>query len=176
MRAGRSWHGPCVIGETSPDNPQTIPTHRTRFHRSPAMNTLIRKTVLTLSASLALVTLVAVSAAVAQSRLVLVDPDSGPDYCPPQLPEFGFAGFSVHGVGERVTFVRWGGLAAQLGLEPGDMILSMNGFPLNYHGSWTDALSEAVANGGWVQLRVRDVRTGIIAYRQTFVGGGEGPI
>ncbi|MEX0611700.1 MAG: hypothetical protein WD738_08685 [Pirellulales bacterium] len=139
------------------------------------MNTLTHKTVLTLFASLTLVIFAAVPAA-AQSRLVLVAPESdpgfAPDYC---LPQFGFSSFNIHGVGERVTFVRWGGLASQLGLEPGDMILSMNGYPLSYHGAWNDALSQAVYNGGWVQLRIRDVRTGVLAYRESYVGGS-GPI
>lgn len=137
------------------------------------MNTLTRKTVLTLLASLTLVAFAVVPAA-AQSRLILVAPESdpgfAPDYC---LPQFGFSSFNI-GVGERVTFVRWGGLASQLGLEPGDVILSMNGYPLSYHGAWNDALYQAMVDGGWVQLRVRDVRTGLLAYRQTFVGGGGG--
>ena len=134
------------------------------------MNTLTRKSVFTLSTSLAVIAVVALSAGASQPKALLLAP--GPDNC---LPEFGFASFNIYGVGERVTFVRWGGLASQLGLEPGDMILSMNGFRLNYHGAWNDALSYAVANGGWVQLTIRDVRTGHLAYRETFVGGG-GPI
>jgi hypothetical protein len=147
--------------------------HRTRFYRRPAMNALTHKTVLTLLASLTLVGFAALPAA-AQSRLILVDPESdpglAPDYC---LPQFGFSSFNI-GVGERVTFVRWGGVASRMGLEPGDVILSMNGYRLNYHGAWNDALYQAVAGGGWVQLRIRDVRTGIVANRQTFVGGGIG--
>jgi hypothetical protein len=135
------------------------------------MNALTRKTAFTLSASLVLIALVAMPAA-AQPQPLLLAP--GHDYC---LPQFGFSSFNIRGVGDRVTFVRWGGLASQLGLEPGDMILSMNGYPLSYHGAWNDALSQAVVNGGWVQLMIRDVRTGYVAYRETFVGGsGGGPI
>ena len=137
------------------------------------MNTLTRKTVFILSTSLILVAVVALSANASQPKALLLAPE--PDYC---LPEFGFASFNIAGVGERVTFVRWGGLASRLGLEPGDMILSVNGYPLSYHGAWNDALHEAVANGGWVQLTIRDVRTGFLAHRQTFVGGDHvvGPI
>jgi hypothetical protein len=137
------------------------------------MNTLTRKSVFTLSASLVLVAFAALSAGASQPKALLIAPQ--PDYC---LPEFGFASFNIAGVGERVTYVRWGGLASQLGLEPGDMILRMNGFPLSYHGAWNDALSQAVANGGWVQLTIRDVRTGFLAHRQAFVGEGHvvGPI
>ena len=77
-----------------------------------------------------------------------------------------------------MTYVKWNGRAAKLGLEPGDVILSMNGIPLTYHGSWNDALRQAILNGGWVQLRIRDVNTGHVAFRQTFVGGNcyGGPI
>ena len=137
------------------------------------MNTLTRKIAFTLSSSLVLVSFVAVPAGASHPKALLIAPQ--PDYC---LPEFGFASFNIAGVGERVTYVRWGGLASQLGLEPGDMILRMNGFPLSYHGAWNDALSQAVVNGGWVQLTIRDVRTGFLAHRQTFVGDGHvvGPI
>jgi hypothetical protein len=137
------------------------------------MNTLTRKSALTLSASFVVVALLAVSAGAAQPKALLIAPSPN-NY----LPEFGFDSFNIRGVGERVTYVRWGSLASQLGLEPGDMILSMNGFRLTYHGAWNDALSYALANGGWVQLRIRDVRTGHVAYRETFVGDGPvvGPI
>jgi hypothetical protein len=135
------------------------------------MNALTRNSAFKLSVSLVLVLAAGLSAA-AQSNTYLLTP--GTDPC---LPKFGFSSFNIHGVGDRVTYVRWGGLASQLGLEPGDMILSLNGYPLNYHGAWNDALAQAVANGGWVQLMVRDVRSGYVAYRQTFVGeGGGGPI
>ena len=136
------------------------------------MNTLARKAAFTVATTFALVAVVALSATASQPKALLIAPEHGHDYC---LPQFGFSSFNIHGVGERVTFVRWGGLASQLGLEPGDLIVSMNGFPLTYHGAWNDALSQAVYNGGWVQLAIRDVRTGLLAYRQTFLGGS-GPI
>ena len=137
------------------------------------MTTRTRKTAFTLSTSLALVALIALPAAASHPQALLIAPE--PDYC---LPEFGFSSFNIAGVGERVTYVRWGGLASRLGMEPGDMILSLNGFRLTYHGAWNDALQYAVANGGWVQLTIRDVRTGRLAYRDTFVGGSHvvGPI
>ena len=135
------------------------------------MATMTRKTVLALLASLSLVT---VSSAVASHpQVLLVAPDP---YCH-DLPRFGFSSFSMNGFGERVTNVRWGGIAARMGIESGDVILSLNGFPLSYHGSWNDALRNAMNNGGWVQLTIRDVRTGFIATRETFVGSsGYGPI
>ena len=135
------------------------------------MTTLTRITVLPLLASLSVVALMAAPAVASHPQALLVAPE--PEY---SLPKFGFASFNIQGVGERVTFVQWGGLASQLGLEPGDVILSMNGFPLSYHGSWSDALYHAMANGGSVRLRIRDVRTGHVTHRRTFVGGGIGPI
>jgi hypothetical protein len=50
----------------------------------------------------------------------------------------------------------------------------MNGFALQYHGSWNDALYQAMQSGGFVQLTIRDVRTGWIVNRQAYVGGGGG--
>ncbi len=139
------------------------------------MNTM-HKFALTLLAGLAAVTFAA-SPAAADTKLLLVSPDTDPGFAPePYLPRFGFSSFNI-GVGERVAYVRWGGLASQFGLEPGDIILSMNGFPLSYHGSWNDALYSAmVNNGGWVRLRIRDVRTGFVATRQMCLGGGIGPV
>jgi len=140
------------------------------------MTTLTHKTVLALLATLTVVSFVAPAAVAAPPQALLLAPGepNGPGYW---LPKFGFASFNINGFGERVTFVNWNSLAAQLGLEPGDVILSMNGFPLTYTGSWNDALQQAMYNGGYVQLRIRDVNTGFIAYRQTFVGnGGNGPI
>src|SRR5689334_11245194 len=62
------------------------------------------------------------------------------------LPKFGFSSSTIHGFGERVVSVRYGGRAHQLGLEPGDVILSLNGYRLTYPGSWNDALSRALYN------------------------------
>ena len=56
------------------------------------------------------------------------------------------------------------------------MILSVNGFPLTYHGSWSDAIHRAMDRGGRVRLAIRDVRTGHIAFRQTYFGDGIGPV
>jgi hypothetical protein len=138
------------------------------------MSTIARKTVLALSASLTLITIstASISTATASSpQALLLNPGSN---CY-DLPRFGFSSFSINGFGERVTSVRWGGIAQRMGLESGDIILSLNGYPLTYHGSWNDALREAVYNGGYVQLTVRDVRTGFIATRETYVAGS-GPI
>jgi membrane-associated protease RseP (regulator of RpoE activity) len=92
------------------------------------------------------------------------------------LPKFGFSSSTINGFGQRIESVRPGGRAARLGLEPGDVILSLNGYRLTYSGSWNDALSQALYDGGYVQLRVRDVRTGLIRVRETRIDFGGGPI
>jgi hypothetical protein len=102
----------------------------------------------------------------------LVTPGSGNNF---GLPKFGFSSSNI-GFGERVVSVRFGGRAAALGLEPGDVILSLNGYQLSYPGSWTDALSQALYNGNYVRLKVRDVRTGNIRFRETYVDYYGGPV
>jgi len=97
---------------------------------------------------------------------------------PVVLPKFGFQSFNVHGVGEQVTFVNCHSLAEQLGLERGDMILSLNGRSLTYHGAWNQALTNVMLQGGgMIHLNIRDIRTGQVVHRDAFVGGtGIGPI
>jgi hypothetical protein len=141
--------------------------------RTSIFRNTFRKTTLALLASMSLIAVSTASAG--QPQVLLLNPGHNHGPICHDLPRFGFTSFNFHGFGEQVTSVRWGGIASRMGLERGDVILSLNGFPLSYQGSWSDALREAVNNGGWVQLTVRDVRTGIIATRQTFVGDG-GPI
>ncbi len=136
------------------------------------MTTTTRMTALALFTALAFT--VAGPAMADEAKLRLVSPTPGYGY---DLPKFGFQSFNIANYGDRVTYVRWGGLASQLGLEPGDTVLRLNGYPLTYHGAWKDALYRAMADGGWVRLTIRDVRTGHIAHRQTYVGTpGYGPI
>jgi hypothetical protein len=170
------WHGQCVLAVTNPAKHIRTGIYNNRFRRT-AMNTHVLKLAVALLTGLASATITESSAAAETSALMLA-PDSDAELVPPPaLPKFGFSSVNIHGIGERVTNVRWGGLASRFGLEPGDLILSMNGFPLTYNGSWNDALYSAIIrNGGWVRLRIRDVRTGIVVQRRLFVGGGHGPI
>jgi len=135
------------------------------------MITTARTILLAIVASATLILVPSAEASNPQALFVAPEPQFD------HLPKFGFSSYTMHGVGERVTFVKWHGLAARLGLERGDTILAMNNFPLTYHGAWHDALRAAVYDGGWVQLAIWDVRTGGIAYRHTFLGSpGDGPI
>jgi hypothetical protein len=156
-----------------PDNhshPLKLTSFKTEQRIRP-MTTFFRSTVLALMASVGLVSFGVATSVASQPNALLLSPQND---C--YVPKFGFSSFNIAGFGERVTYVRWGGLAAQFGLEPGDTILSLNGFPLTYHGSWSDALHRAMHRGGVVRLRIRDVRTGAIAHRQMYVGDGVGPI
>ncbi len=140
------------------------------------MSTIARNTLFALLASLTLITISSASAAPPKAMLLNPNPGNGGGHSD-ELPKFGFSSFTMDGYGERITGVRWGGIAQRMGLESGDVILSLNGFPLNYHGAWKDALHQAVYHGnGYVNLRVRDVRTGNVAFRQTYVGDICGPI
>jgi membrane-associated protease RseP (regulator of RpoE activity) len=121
---------------------------------------------------LALSALVAPASAASPAQPYLVSP--GGSY---GLPKFGFSSATIYGYGERVVFVRPGSRAAFLGLEPGDVLLSLNGLSLTYTGSWTDALSHAAYHdGGYIRLKIRDVRTGHIFFRETYVNYGGGPV
>ena len=136
------------------------------------MTTFNRKTVLALLPSLVIVAALSSSSSASQPSALVLGPQD--DY---YLPKFGFSSFNVHGYGERVTHVRWGGLAAQMGLEPGDTILRVNDYRLDYHGSWNDALQHAMTqHGGQVRLRIRDVHTGHVVSRFVHLGGIVPPI
>jgi membrane-associated protease RseP (regulator of RpoE activity) len=95
---------------------------------------------------------------------------------PHGLPKFDFSSSTIPNFGLRVVSVRPDGRAYRMGLEPGDVILSLNGYRLTYSNSWNDALSRALDDGGRVRLRVRDVRTGLIRVRETRIDFGDGPI
>lgn len=135
------------------------------------MTTLTRKSVFALSTSLVLGAMIALPAAAAPPKALLLAP--GGSY---SLPKFGFSSSTIYGFGEQVAYVRPGSRAWRLGLEPGDVILSLNGYDLTYSGSWNDALSRALYDGNYVRLKVRDVRTGNIYFRETYVDYNNGPV
>ena len=114
---------------------------------------------------------VAPAAATPPKKAFLVAPGE-----PYGLPKFGFASTTIYGYGERIVDVRFGSRAAHLGLEPGDVLLSLNGYKLTYPGSWNDALSNALYNNNYIRLKIRDVRTGNIYFRETFVDYNDGPV
>ncbi|MEX2172449.1 MAG: PDZ domain-containing protein [Pirellulales bacterium] len=123
------------------------------------------------SALSALLALTLAAVAHATHPQALLHPGHGP------LPTFGFNSYNVSGYGEVLTHVRYNSIAGRMGLEPGDAILRLNNYRLDYHGAWRNALRQAVYNGGFVRLAIRDVHTGQIAYRQTYLPGcNVGPV
>lgn len=135
------------------------------------MNTRYRTALLVLLFGIAVSAFVTPASAASPPNALLIAPGE-----PYGLPKFGFSSSTIYGFGERVVFVRPGGRAYHLGLEPGDVILSLNGYNLTYSGSWNDALSRALSYGNVVRLRVRDIRTGNVFVKETYVGFSDGPI
>jgi len=128
------------------------------------MNAVSRKTLLALVLSVA--TVAVASTAMAEPPRARLHPH--PHFCPPVPPVQPRLGINYTVIpchGYRVNYVVWGTPAARMGLEPGDVVLSINGTRLTYNGAHTYALSRAVHTGGWVTLRIRDVRTGWVVTR-----------
>jgi hypothetical protein len=104
--------------------------------------------------------LILVGTSEAQVRLRVV-----PHASPATLPQFGMYADSILDYGLQVRSVSFGSRAWRMGMQPGDIILSLNDRPLSCYGAWHSALAEAMRLGGDVTLTVRDVRTGMIVYR-----------
>jgi S1-C subfamily serine protease len=58
-----------------------------------------------------------------------------------------------------------GSTAARIGLQPGDVILALNGCPLSHEHAWQEAMARAVGSDGKLTVRIRQGRTGRIAHR-----------
>lgn len=138
------------------------------------MNTRTRLVAL-LFVGLAAATLASTASADPPKPKLMIAPGFAPGE-PYGLPKFGFASSTIPGFGERIVDVRYGGRAYYLGLEPGDVILSLNGYKLTYTGSWNDALRNALFDGNTIRLKVRDVRTGNVYFRETYVDYNDGPV
>ena len=64
--------------------------------------------------------------------------------------------------GLKVSFVTSDSSAQRLGLKPGDVIVSIHGYPVIDDKIWRRLLS---AGGNYVRLRIRDGRTGSLQTR-----------
>ena len=64
--------------------------------------------------------------------------------------------------GLQVSFVASDSTAQRLGLKPGDVIVSIHGYPVIDAKIWSRLLS---AGGSYVRLRIRDGRTGSLRTR-----------
>ena len=85
-----------------------------------------------------------------------------------KVPQFGFhsqfGSFNGQG-GEYVTQVNYGSHADKLGLKQRDIILAVNGQSLRTSHCWDNHIRKATNHDGWVTLKIRDSRTGSIAYQ-----------
>jgi len=103
-------------------------------------------------AAVAVLALGVATEATAKDRLYLVKPKPT---CPNQpIPKLGFWGVQTcHGM--KVVEVRRGTIAWKIGIEPGDIIVSIDGIRLTRKGDYEYALRRA---GRRIDLRVQDVR------------------
>jgi S1-C subfamily serine protease len=79
------------------------------------------------------------------------------------LPDFGLGiegTFESRGI--LLTRARPGGPAAQVGLEPGDVLLAVNACSVRTPEEWVRVMTD---NNGRFHLSIRDVRTGNTVYR-----------
>lgn len=92
-------------------------------------------------------------------------------------PRLGILGHFDWGHGMHVDSVMWGTPAQQMGLEPGDVIRSINGRWLRTESDYFVAMSYS---GSHVRVLVEDVRTGALVPRIAHLHGGivygSGPI
>lgn len=106
-----------------------------------------------------------------QPRLQFVQPN--PYIAPPQQPRLGLYGHMEYGRGMVVDYVPWGTPASQTGLEPGDVIVRINGQWIQSDHDYFQALSYC---GGVCHLLVQDVRTQGMVSVSVYLHGGSGPI
>jgi S1-C subfamily serine protease len=119
------------------------------------------KTRITICATLFALALTATAVAEEQFQQFYVNPGVNPGCAQPRLE---FNGHFHPGEGMCVEYVIFGGLAHRLGLEPGDMIVAINGQLIMSDPHYFQLLNDAVMfNGGHAQLLVRNVR-GFPAY------------
>jgi hypothetical protein len=106
--------------------------------------------------------LITLSANVLAQEVKLRSPAGG-------VPRLGFTSY-FNGQGEAVTRVLSGTAASRVGLEPGDVIVAVNGERLLTYGAWDREISNAAIQGH-VVLAIRDWRTGQTAFRHFDFGG-----
>ena len=128
------------------------------------MNATTRKTAL--MGALLVVAMAAASTARADAP-VFLDPSSGGALGNPIVFEstLGISYQLIPGYGYEVVRCAHGSRAQRIGFEPGDIILSIDGWRLSHHGGHEPGFRQAVCDGGWFWFAVRDVRTGRVISR-----------
>ncbi len=105
-------------------------------------------------ALLCVASLASASASAADNRN---EPSENPSY---YAYNVGFRSEVIEGEGRKVTRVRRGSMAEEIGLKPGDVVMAVNDVPVDYLGAWEEALNVAYSDGGWVTMAIRDGETG----------------
>lgn len=91
----------------------------------------------------------------------------------PVTPRLGIMGHIEYGYGMVVDSVNYGTVANRMGLERGDVIVRINNRQINSDSSYQQALFQAhQTQGGFVDLVVIDVRTGMTRHRAGNLNGG----
>ncbi len=91
---------------------------------------------------------------------------------PSGLPKLGFYGHIQYGWGLMVDRVYGGTEASRIGLERGDIIVSVNGRQIR---NWNDYNTALFYSGGFGQMVVRDCRTGRLIPTRFVLNNGRGP-
>lgn len=90
----------------------------------------------------------------------------------PTTPILGIIGSLQYGQGMLVERVFASTPAADMRLEPGDVIVSINRIPLRSDSDYQYAMQ---TSGGIVELQVIDVRSGLLVSRSAYLTNGAGP-
>ncbi|TWT63768.1 PDZ domain-containing protein [Rubinisphaera italica] len=108
-----------------------------------------------------------------KTKMYLVNPDQNNHDCHIDIPTLGFYGYQTYR-GMVVTKVNRGTEAWKIGLEPGDIIVSIDGQHLHHDGDYTRAMRRA---GRHIDLRVKDVHgRGIFTVEAHLHGNNNRPV
>lgn len=80
----------------------------------------------------------------------------------------GFQYQLIPGYGYRVAWPLPSGVGSNIGLEPGDVVLAINGHSLNFYNAHVMALAQGSSYHNWHWFTIRDVRTGNVVYRWAY--------
>lgn len=89
--------------------------------------------------------------------------DSSPFSLPP--PRIGFQYAPIPGYGYKIVSVFPFSPAERMGLNYGDVVLAINGCPMNRLGADRPVRARAAATDGWITAYIHDVHTGLLVTR-----------
>lgn len=94
-------------------------------------------------------------------------PPNGPGPIAPPIPppRIGFHYILIPGYGYKIVEVMPFSAAARMCLDYGDVILTLNGYPMTYYGADIPVRARAAALDGWLTAYIHDVHTGLLVTR-----------